>query len=287
MALFMAVGVFAVVPVHAEEGVEMVEDGDKRVYYPASIADNGPYPVIAWANGTGCPTGSYVLLIEEFVKGGYIVVADSTVMSGDGKAQISSIDYIIEKNSDPNSFLYGKVNVDKIGAAGHSQGGRSVTNASKADSRIKAAVNIAGSPLGDERKNINTPTLYLTGSADLIVPSSMWVKPAYDGTVGMAAYASLKGGVHTTCMADPKKISGYAVGWFDAVLKGDNEKLSWFRQGGKLFQDQTFTGVQSKNIADYSASALFDNPLVAGIGIAVVALVGVFGYLSTRKKKQA
>ena len=232
----------------AAETAVSFKDGDKTVYYPKSLENSEKkYPVIVWANGTGCPTSTYSGLLSDFAEAGYIVVADSTVMSASGEEQRDSVDYALEAAKDPDSVLYGKVNTAAVGAAGHSQGGRSAVNAAQKDSRIKCVLSIAGSNVGDEAKGLKTPVFYMTGTGDMVVPSGQWVKPAYELAEGRAVYASLKNGIHTTCMTNPEKVSGYGVKWFDAVLKNDSAASEIFKQGGQLSKDSAWQDFECKN----------------------------------------
>ncbi len=229
-------------------GVETLTDGNKKVYYPAAITvSQKKYPVVVWANGTGCATDTYDGLLKRIADSGYIVVADSSVMTADGTAQRNSIDYIIGQNGNSSSVFYGKVDTVRIGATGHSQGGRSSVNAAQADSRIKCIVSIAGASSAEEANGLRTPALFLTGTSDMIVVSSQWCKPSYDAVSGRAVYASLKGGVHTTCMTNPDKVSEYVVSWFDAYLKGDSTAKAKFSNGGKLSADSAWQDFASKN----------------------------------------
>ncbi len=235
-------------PAEVPTGTETITDGNKTIVYPAALrSTDKKYPVIAWANGTGCPTQSYLSLLERLATGGYIVVADSSVMSGDGKAQIDSISYIINQNSNSSSLFCKKVSTSAIGVCGHSQGGRSCINAAQADSRIRCVVSIAGASNTDEAGGLNTPCLFLTGTGDLVVVSSQWCKPSYDAVSGKAAYASLKGGVHTTCMSNPEKVSGYILSWFDAFLRNDKNAMAVFGKNGKLARDSNWQDFQTKN----------------------------------------
>lgn len=86
----------------------------------------------------------------------------------------------------------------------------------------------------------------MTGTLDLMVLSSMWVKPAYEAVTGPAVYASLKGGVHTTCIFTPDKISAYAIAWFDANLKYDDAAKTVFVSGGALSNDSNWKDFMCK-----------------------------------------
>ncbi len=229
-------------------GVETVKADGKTIVYPTAMKQAGKrWPVISWANGTGCPTWSYAKLLEALAAGGYIVVADDDVMTADGTTQIDSIYYILKLNSDPKSIFYQKVDTAALGVCGHSQGGRSCVNAAQADGRIRCVVSIAGSSYVDEARGLRTPCLFLTGTNDLIVLSSQWCEPAYDAVGGRAAYASLKGAVHTTCMTHPERVSGYVLNWFDAYLKNDAEAKKAFTDGGKLANDPAWRDFANKN----------------------------------------
>ncbi len=221
----------------------------QTVYYPDNIdVVSKPYPVIAWANGTMVTSGFYDKLLIEIAKGGYIVVACDESMSADGTAQIASIDFILSKNNDKNDIFYNKIDTNKIGVIGHSQGGRSSVNAAVADSRIDCVVSIAGSNFDYEVEGLNKPTLFFAGTNDMIVSPSQWIEPAYEIAKGPTVYASLNGGIHTTCSTNPEKYSGYIIDWFDGWLKNDSKALNTFKDGGKLSKDSAWIDFKCKNI---------------------------------------
>lgn len=231
------------------EEAMVIKDSNKTVYYPKSLSSSErKYPVIVWANGTGCATSTYDSLLKIFAEAGYIVVADDSVMTADGTEQRDSIDYILDEAKRSGSKFYQKVDTSKIGAAGHSQGGRSAVNAAQKDSRIRCVLSIAGASNAEEAGGLSTPIFFMTGTSDLVVVSSRWVQPSYNAVSGKAVYASLKNGVHTTCMTNPTKISGYAVDWFDAYLiKGDSSAKKEFAAGGALSKDSAWQDFACKN----------------------------------------
>ncbi len=221
----------------------------QTVYYPDNIdVVSKPYPVISWANGTMVTSGFYDKLLIEIAKGGYIVVACDESMSADGTAQIASIDFILSKNNDKNDIFYNKIDTNKIGVIGHSQGGRSSVNAAQNDSRIDCVVSIAGSNFDYEVEGLKTPTLFFAGTSDMIVSPKQWIEPAYDIAKGPAVYASLNGGIHTTCSTNPEKYSSYIIDWLDGWLKNDKSALNTFKDGGKLSKDNAWVDFKCKNI---------------------------------------
>ena len=217
------------------------------VFYPEALeSSDQTWPVVVWANGTMCAPVLYTELLKSIAAEGFIVVTNSDVMNGNGKTQVAALDWILAQNANPESVFYGKVDTLKLAAAGHSQGGRSVVNACAADSRFACAISIAGSPFSSEAKKLSTPTLFLSGTLDAFVLAAMWVKPAYNNCTGPAVYASLKNGIHTTCMFSPDKYVGCMTQWLRAWLDGDAAATAAFRQGGALSADKGWTGFACK-----------------------------------------
>lgn len=219
------------------------------VLCPKALAESeGRFPVVVWANGTMCPPVLYTKLLREIAKSGYIVVASPEMMPKDGKEQIAAIDYIISENADKDSLFYNKVDTEKIGAVGHSQGGASTVNAAAADNRIKAVVSIAGASRKDEAAVLKVPTLFFTGKLDFVVFSPWWTKPSYNACNVPAVYASLKLGIHTSCIFNADAYIGYTVKWLNTWLFGSNDK-SVFLPGGSLSADCNWTDFQVKNFS--------------------------------------
>lgn len=222
------------------------------VFYPKALETSGDtaWPVAVWANGTMCAPALYTNLLKGVAAKGYIVVASSEMMSANGSGQIAAIDYIVNQSMDEKSVFCGKIDPGKIAAFGHSQGGRSSVNAAASDARIGCVVSIAGSSYTSEAQQLSAPALFLTGTKDVVVLSSLWVEPAYKSVTGPAVYASLKNGIHTTCILDSDKYIDYCAGWFDAWLRNDADAMGQFKPGGALSKDGGWTKFASKNLTD-------------------------------------
>jgi len=278
-----------------KDGVMQMGDFDSLVdgfivYYPKDLEQSDhAYPVAVWANGTMCAPALYQNLLIGVAKQGYIVIASPDLMPKDGKGQSAAIDYIFEQSMDETSPFFGKVDPNKIGAFGHSQGGLSSVNAAVADHRIGAIVSIAGSSTKTEAKNLTVPSLFLTGTADYVVLSSLWVKPSFEACQGPAVYASLKNGVHTSCIADADTYVNYVVKWFNAWFNNDGNQ-SVFRNGGELSKDTAWKDYQSKNMNAYLTGSVFSDGgsvwmLAALAELAVIVCLGV--YIGKRKHSTA
>ena len=257
LAVLLVTAALGSVPARAAGGSidmgDVIQLGDYEscslhiVFYPEALeSSDQAWPVIVWANGTMCAPVLYTSLLKNLAAQGFIVVTNSDVMNGNGKTQAAALDWILAQNANPESVFYGKVDTLRLAAAGHSQGGRSVVNACAADSRFACAVSIAGSPYASEARKLSTPTLFLTGTLDAFVLAAMWVKPAYNNCTGPAVYASVKNGIHTTCMFSADKYVGYMTLWLRAWLDGDAAAMNAFRQGGTLSADKAWTNFACK-----------------------------------------
>lgn len=217
------------------------------VYYMSELlTHNSKYPIVSWANGTGCPPSLYDGLLRELACAGFIVVASSETMAADGTAQIAAIDFVISENCNKSSALYNKVNSSKIGVIGHSQGGRSSVNAGASDSRITCVLSLAGSNFVEEAEKLSKPVLFMAGSKDKVVDPQKWIVTAFDAVKGPAVYASLNGAIHTTCCSNPTAYSNYAINWFNAWFYNDGNLKSMFTDGGAFSQDSAWSGYMSK-----------------------------------------
>lgn len=241
--------------------VKHIEDSSTSmshiVYYPANMEQgSAKYPLIIWANGTGCSPSLYEDLHTQLASNGFVVVASSETMAADGTDQIASLDYIISKSKQASSVFYNKIATNKVCAMGHSQGGRSAVNAGAADSRFSCVVSIAGSNYDYEAEKLAKPTFFITGTSDRIVDSKKWVKTAYDACKGTAVYASVKKAVHTTCSSAPEQYVYYSVKWINAWTAGNRADLNAFKAGAELSKDSNWTEFECKKMSDqYVCSA--------------------------------
>ena len=222
---------------------------DQTVFFPeAMLSSNKKYPVVVWGNGTGATSSLYYDLLSQISAGGYIVVANNDRFCGSGASESASVDFIIAENKKSGSIFNNKVDVEHIGAGGHSQGGKSAVNAALRNSNIDCVFNVAGIPTQSEASRLSVPTFFTAGTNDLIVPSFLWVKPAYNKCKAPAVYASLKNGLHLTCCDSPDVYAEYALDWFDAYLKNDSKAKTVFKKGGKLSKDSRWVDYASKNL---------------------------------------
>lgn len=101
-----------------------------KVWYPTNL-NAGPYPVIVWANGSGETYSSpgYEAVFSKLASWGFVVICNNDGGDGDGSNALTSANDIISLNNNPQSIFYNKLNVNKVGIGGHSQGGPAAINA--------------------------------------------------------------------------------------------------------------------------------------------------------------
>ena len=222
---------------------------EQTVFFPKELTSSSKkYPVVVWGNGTFASWDVYEELLSQISAGGYIVVANDDRYCGSGESESASVDFIVGKNSDKNSIFYNKVDVDHIGAGGHSQGGMSAVNASLKNSKIDCVFDIAGCQTPSEASQLKVPTFFMSGTKDLVV-NALWVKNTYNKCKAPAVYASLKNGYHLDPVDthSPAVYVEYALNWFDAFLKNDSKAKAGFLKGGKLSKDSRWVNYASKN----------------------------------------
>jgi hypothetical protein len=210
-------------PAETAEFVALPPDLDIALYTlfrPAQLADGQKYPVLSWGNGTCALPAGYGSLLRHVASHGFIVIAANSRWVGSGEPQRGGIDWLLQENERADSALFGKVDAERIGAFGHSQGG-AATGIVGGDERVDTTILLNGGGTGD----LNGPTFLLTGVSDL---NPGGVRSAYDGARVPAAFINLEMSDHITLITEPARVSGSVTAWFRYQLLGDAESRAWF-----------------------------------------------------------
>ncbi|MFI6938320.1 alpha/beta hydrolase family protein [Streptomyces sp. NPDC050418] len=200
-------------------------------YYPADLAASGTrHPVVIWGNGTGAVPGVYSGLLRHLASQGFIVAAANTPTSNFAITMRAGIDVLERRDADPGSRFHGKVDLDHIGAAGHSQGGAAALNAA-VDDRVDTAVPIQPGPLASADA-MDEPVFYLAGQYDLTVPPVL-VKAFYaDSDHVPAVYGEVRGAGHLGSIGDGGDFRAPVTAWLRYQLMGDAEARAEFTGPG-------------------------------------------------------
>jgi predicted dienelactone hydrolase len=100
------------------------------LYYPTNLGAGGfKHPILTWGNGTDGKPSNYDLLLRHMASWGFAVIATQDKNTGVGKTILDAANVLINANSDPMSIFHNKLDVNQIGAIGHSQGAAGAINA--------------------------------------------------------------------------------------------------------------------------------------------------------------
>ncbi|MFE3451864.1 alpha/beta hydrolase family protein [Nonomuraea sp. NPDC059194] len=197
------------------------------LYYPRDIAQSDRrHPVIVWGNGTGGAPLVYRDLLLQWASHGFIVSAANTPMSNLGISMRAGIDALSQRDADPSSIFFGKVDLTRIGASGHSQGGAAAIVVG-ADARVDSILPIQPGPLADIDA-VHGPAFLMAGQYDSIVWPWM-VKAFYDDAEHIPAiYGEVRGADHFTVVGDPGPFAAPTTAWWRFQLMDDPEARALF-----------------------------------------------------------
>lgn len=267
-----------------------------RFYLPQM--DDKVHPVVIFSHGLGGSRDAAVYLGRYWSQHGYICIfvqhpgSDTSVwksvaeqdqgalvarMNGAANGEqlvsrVQDIKFVIDQLPAANQsdrYLKGKMDLSKIGMAGHSFGagttlavaGQSFGRFSAADARVKVAiplsppVNLRGREPGTVFGSIKIPCFVMTGTEDNAVIGRTRKedrRKAFDGMNGPDKYlVILRGGDHMifngATRRSPKpndklqmeEIEKLTTAFLDAYLKGDERSRSWLQKDAKAYLGNT------------------------------------------------
>lgn len=98
--------------------------GQFKIWYPSEMEKSErTYPLVVMANGTGVKASKYEAIFDHLASWGFIVIGNEDENSWDGVSSSESLNLMLTMNEDSNSIFFGKIDLENIGVAGHSQGG--------------------------------------------------------------------------------------------------------------------------------------------------------------------
>lgn len=131
-ARYMANGSYEV---SMREDAVLQEFGKYIVYYPSVLeTSDEKYPVIVLCNGSDTPISKYPAVAKHYASWGFIVIGTEENYSWNAFGAEMCLRYLERWNDNENiedtiSPFYQKVDFERIGIVGHSQGGVGVINA--------------------------------------------------------------------------------------------------------------------------------------------------------------
>jgi hypothetical protein len=200
------------------------------IFRPACMKDGEKYPVITWGNGTCGQSGGYSSLNVTVASYGFVVISANSRFTGDGgNEMLKALDLAKSLNEDPKSIYFGKLDLDHIGAMGHSQGGGATATAAM-DPRVKSAI------IWNAGTSAVKPFLTISGERDITGFTAQSMQTAVAGEAQPGAWLfyhqvlETGGNVtgHLTLMEQPERVVDPAVAWWKYQLLGDAEAKKMF-----------------------------------------------------------
>lgn len=218
--------------------------GSCTVFRPTNLTAN--HPVIIWGNGTGATLAIASSGLHHLASWGFVVSAAHTPNSGSGNEMLDCLDQAA------NASFASALDLSKVGATGHSQGGGGAIAAGR-DSRITATAPIQPYtlPLLGHQSSWNSqqngPMLLLGGSADIIaVPLFNQVNVFYQTNVPVF-YAERQGASHFEPAFDFGSFRGLITSWFLYQLSGDSQAATLFQGSNCSMCDVNDWDVETRN----------------------------------------
>jgi pimeloyl-ACP methyl ester carboxylesterase len=222
------------------------------IFRPACMKDGEKYPVITWGNGTCGQSGGYATLLATVASHGFVVIAsNSRFTDGGNKEMLKALDLAKALNDDENSLYHNKLDLDKIGAMGHSQGSSATAHAAS-DPRIKAVI-LFNAGLS----SMDKPFLAVSGERDITSYTPDMMAKGLESATQPGAWLfyhqvlQTGGNVtgHLTLMEQPERVVPPTVAWWNYMLKGDAE-------AGKMFTGADCELCKSKDQYEYGQRSL-------------------------------
>ena len=227
-AKYLAMGPYEVEQVKAEAP----EDWKEFVaYYPADLENSGEqWSAVVFVNGTGVYASKYPALFRHLASWGFIVLGNEDPGTFSGDSADATLAWLLEENENPDSLFYQRVDTDRLGLSGHSQGGVGVFNAvneqphggmyacavslSPTQEDLAEALKIPYDP-----SQTAIPTLVLAGTKnDVITPEGM--EKLYGKLGGPKAMALRTDTDHGSMLYSG---DGYVTAWLMYWLRGEEE----------------------------------------------------------------
>ena len=114
--------------VYTEDIEPCIWDNDKKrnlckiLAYPKQLSETQKHAVVVWGPGGGSDPKEYRSIISRLASHGFVVVAIPQ-SPGNANEGIEALNWLDKKNKDPNDPLYNKLDMNTVGASGHSMGG--------------------------------------------------------------------------------------------------------------------------------------------------------------------
>jgi predicted dienelactone hydrolase len=210
--------------------VEQAGGSACTIFRPATLGQGGvTHPVIIWGNGTFSSPADYRGFLTHLASHGFIVAAANTSNAGNGSQMINCLNFVTQQNGSSSSAFFQKVDLQRVGASGHSQGGAGTIMAGR-DARVKATApmepfigfifgggRFSNASIGQQRG----PMFLLSGANDTIATPATHQQPVFNGANVPVVWGTLAGADHFEPPGDAGDMRFAVTAWFRAQLMDD------------------------------------------------------------------
>ena len=181
--------------------------------------------MIIWGNGTGSSPTTYSGLLNHWASHGFVVAAAETSNAGTGEEMLECLDAV-------EGEFAGNVDMDRVGASGHSQGGGGAIMAGQ-DERITATAPMQPYTIGlghdtSSQSNQNGPMFLMSGSSDAIAGSTLNQAPVFRRANVPVFWGTLQGAGHFEPMGSAGDFRGPSTAWLRYYLMDDGDAAATF-----------------------------------------------------------
>jgi dienelactone hydrolase len=197
--------------------------GGGTIYYPSN--NPGPFAEISIAPGFIENQSAIAEWGPRLASNGFVVITINTTNgfidpSARSTEQRQALDYVAAQGQVSSSPIFGKVDSNRRGVAGHSMGGGASLISIQSDPNVDAAMPLAPWNSSTNFSGINRPVLIFACQNDGIAPVGSHASPFYNSIPATTKkmYLSVTGGDHF-CANSPTGASGTAGKWGVAFFK--------------------------------------------------------------------
>ncbi|WHT21866.1 dienelactone hydrolase family protein [Crossiella sp. CA-258035] len=212
------------------------------VFRPVNLGTLGcfKHPVLLWNNGAVSKLDRYAPLLNHLASHGFIVAA-AEGNAGTGGPMLQGLDHLTTENGRAGSALQGKVDLDRVGATGHSFGGGAAVDAGT-DPRVDTIAPIY--PLAfSNAGRVRGPAVFFAGQNDPTVQPATVRRTYNQATQAPAIYAEQRGADHYG-IAD---LHGPITAWFRFHLMGDEQARGLYFGPNCAYCSSSFWSVFERN----------------------------------------
>ena len=257
-AKYLAMGSYEVNYYEAEA---MMSFQKFEIYFPKNIKSMDKLPVVVFVNGTGIKGSKYPALQKHLASWGFITIATEEEYAWSGFSAEMSVRYLeilnqYQEDGKENVF-YNKIDMNKIGITGHSQGGIGVINAitnQKHSDIYKAAVILSSSETDiakallweSDSSLIHTNTLMMTSTGQMdsnISPLKNMQKTYHSITDDVTKVLARRNDCDHGEML--YYTDGYVTAWFMYYLNDDIKAASaFFKKNAEIYSNKLYQDIQ-------------------------------------------